>query len=215
MISLMTDAAATIVTFGALSYASIKFILRYSKEDIKQAGWKAFFLWLVSTSPVLASILLSTPRIGDGEVYEQFFSEIVRRLSLTEIFVYSAAFLAPMLYVVFEVIDSYKSNKHELSVKEVGLQMRGMDKVFLTSIVILILTLIAYSGANTGSEVFPNTYLSIFLQEKGYILYLASLLIWLSVILWDKGPPDFSFEAAQKTDANDFSSKLARRRGES
>lgn len=181
---------------------------------MKQAGWKAFFLWLVSTSPVLASIALSTPKIGQGEIWEQFFQEILRRLTLTEIFVYSAAFLAPMLYVIFDVVDAYKNNKIELTIKEVSQQMRGMDKVFLTSIFILILTLISYSGANTGSEVFPNTYLAIFLQEKGYILYLVSLMIWFSVILWEKGPPTFSLEVAQKADEEDFSEKLARRRGE-
>ncbi len=214
MMALMVNAGISILIFGLLSWASIRFILRYTKEEMKQAGWKAFFLWLVSTSPVLASIALSTPKIGQGEIWEQFFQEILRRLTLTEIFVYSAAFLAPMLYVIFDVVDAYKNNKIELTIKEVSQQMRGMDKVFLTSIFILILTLISYSGANTGSEVFPNTYLAIFLQEKGYILYLVSLMIWFSVILWEKGPPTFSLEVAQKADEEDFSEKLARRRGE-
>lgn len=208
------NAVISIVIFGLLSWATIKFILRYSKEDMKKAGWKAFFLWLVSTSPVLASIALSTPTIGQGEVWEQFMQEALRRLTLTEIFVYSAAFLAPMLYVIFDVVDAYKNKKIELTMSEVSHQMRGMDKVFLTSISILILTLIAYAGASTDSNVFGNTYLAIFLQQKGYILYLVSLLIWFSVILWEKGPPPFSLETAQKTDADNFADMLAKRRGE-
>lgn len=211
---IVIDFGISLIIFFLLSWAAIKFIRRYSKEDLKQAGWKAFFLWLVSTSPILAIIALSTPKIGQGEVWEQFLQEVLRRLTLTEIFVYSAAFLAPMLYVIFEVVDAYKNNKLELTVRDISHEMRGMDKVFLTSIFILILTLIAYSGANTDSDVFPNTYLAIFLQEKGYILYLVSLLIWYSVILWEKGPPVFSFEAVQKDEAEDFADKLARRRGE-
>lgn len=117
-----------------------------------------------------------------------------------------------MLFVVFEVFDSYKNKKIELTLREVSQEMRGIDRVFLTSIIILILTLIAYSGANTGSQVFPNTYLAIFLQQRGYILYLVSLLIWFSVILWEKGPPPFSLESAQNTEADNFADKLAKRR---
>ena len=207
------DIGLSIIFFLVLSGATIRFILRYSKEDLKQAGWKAFFLWLVSTSPVLASITLSTPKVVQGDVCAQCIQEVLRRLTLAEIFVYSAAFLAPMLYVIFEVVDAYKNRKLELSVKDISHEMRGMDKVFLTSIFILILTLIAYSGASTGSDVFPNTYLAIFLQEKGYIIYVASLLIWFSVILWDKGPPSFSFESLQKDEADSFAEKLAKRQG--
>lgn len=214
MVLFVINAGISIAIFFALSWATIRFILRYSKEEMKQAGWKAFFLWFVSTSPVLASIALSTPKIGQGEIWHQFIQEVLRRLTLSEIFVYSATFLAPMLYVIFDVVDAYKNNKIELTLKEVSQQMRGMDKVFLTSIFILILTLIAYSGANTGSDVFQNTYLALFLQQKGYVLYLVSLLIWFSIILWEKGPPPFSLETAQNTEADNFADKLAKRRGE-
>lgn len=210
----MISAFVSIVIFLCLSWATIRFIWRYSKEDLLQAGWKAFFLWIVSTSPVLASIALSTPKIGKGDVWTQFYEEILRRITLSEMFVYSAAFLAPMLYVVFEVVQSYKNAKFELTIKEVSQQMRGMESVFLTSIVILILTLIAYSGANSGSQIFQETYLSIFLQKKGYILYIVSLMIWFSIILWEKGPPPFSLETAQKNEAGSFATKLAKRRGE-
>lgn len=208
------NAGISFAIFVPLAWATIRFIRRYKMDEIKQAGWKATFLWLVSTSPVLASIVLSTPKIGQGEIWEQFIQEILRRLTLTEIFVYSAAFLAPMLYVIFDVVDAYKNNKIELTIKEVSQQMRGMDRVFLTSIFILILTLIAYSGSNTDSEVFPNTYLALFLQQKGYVLYLVSLLIWFSVILWENGPPPFSLETAQNAEADKFADRLAKRRGE-
>lgn len=212
--TIIINAVASIAIFIILAFATIQFIRRYNTDELKQAGWKALFLWIVSTSPVLASIALSTPKNGQGEIWEQFIYEILRRLTLTEIFVYSAAFLAPMLYVIFDVIDAYKNKNIELTIKEVSQQMRGIDKVFLTSIIILILTLIAYSGANTDSEVFPNTYLAIFLQQKGYVLYLVSLLIWFSVILWEKGPPSFSLEMAQNADADKFADGLAKRRGE-
>lgn len=100
---------------------------------------------------MLASIVLSTPQSGQEEVWEQFINEVLRRLTLTEIFVYSAAFLAPMLYVVFEVADAYRKKEIKLNAKEVSAQMHGIEKVFLTSIFILLLTLIAYVGANSDS----------------------------------------------------------------
>lgn len=214
MMAFLLNAAISLAILAVLCGAAIGFIRRYGKEEMKLAGWKALFLWLVSTSPVLASIVLSSPKIGQDDVWSQFFHEVLRRLTLTEMFVYSAAFLAPMLYVVFEITEAYKKNEIHLTVKDITTMMRGIEKVFLTSIFILILTLIAYAGATAGSAVFSGTYLSLFLQEKGYILYIASLLIWFSVILWEKGPPFFSLEKAQKSEEEDFGDKLAKRRGE-
>lgn len=210
----MINLALSLAVLALLCGAAIKFIWGYKKEDWKAAGWKAFFLWIVSTSPVLVSIALSSPKTGGGEVWKQFFDEVLRRLTLTEMFVYSAAFLAPMLYVVFEVYEAYEKKEVKLTLKDINGVMRGIEKVFLTSIIILILTLIAYAGANTNNDVFSTTYISLFLQQKGYMLYIASLLIWYSVILWEKGPVNFSLESAQKSEEEDFKDKMARRRGE-
>ena len=117
------------------------------------------------------------------------------------------------LYVVFDVFRAYKDNEIQLTMKEVSNQMRGMEGVFLTSMAILILTLIAYAGANTNNNMFSGTYLAIFLQEKGYVLYISSLLIWYSVILWEKGSR-FSFEKSERDDEQKFSEGYALRRGE-
>lgn len=213
MLSHVVSGVTSFVLLLLLSWAAVRFIRRYSKEHLKPAAWKAFFLWLVSTSPVLASIFLSSPEAGKGEVWNQFMSKVMEKLTLAEMFVYSAAFLAPVLYVVFDVFRAYKDNEIRLTMKAVSNQMRGMEGVFLTSMVILILTLIAYAGASTNNSLFSETYLSIFFKEKGYVLYLSSLLIWYSVILWEKGSP-FSFETAEKVSEQGFSDEYARRRGE-
>ncbi|MGE0213002.1 MAG: hypothetical protein AB7S41_15005 [Parvibaculaceae bacterium] len=212
MLSFLGSAAISLAILVALSLAAGRFILRHSKEDLKPAAWKAFFLWLVSTSPVLVSIALSSPVAGKGEVWRQFLNKILEKLTLTEMFVYSAAFLAPVLYVVFDVFRAYKDNEIQLTLRELSSQMRGMEGVFLTSVVILILTLIAYAGANTNNSVFSGTYLALFLQEKGYVLYLSSLLIWYSVILWEKRS-HFSFEKSEKADERHFTEGYAQRRG--
>lgn len=212
MLSFVASTVVSLLLFGVLSWAALKFIWRYSKEDLKPAAWKAFFLWLVSTSPVLASIALSSPSAGKDDLWSQFLGKVMEKLSLTEMFVYSAAFLAPVLYVVFDVFRAYKDNEIQLTMRHVSSQMRGMEGVFLTSMGILILTPIAYAGANTNNSMFSETYLAIFLQEKGYILYFSSLLIWYAVILWDKGSR-FSYEKSEKADEKDFIEGYAQRRG--
>jgi hypothetical protein len=203
----------SLATFFALSAPAMYFIWKYPRSAHWPAFWKAFFLWLVSTSPAIGGILLSRPDVTSGNVAGQLHSEVLASFTIAEMFVYSAAFLAPVLYVVFDVIKQL--NDGDLKFQREGLNnhMRGMQGVFLSSIVILILTLLAYGSAKSDPTGFPQTYMALFLTGKGFIVYFASLLIWYSVILWETTPKN-RFERTQKAETNDFADAYAARRNQ-
>lgn len=200
-------------TFVALSASAGIYIYRRPRGAHWTAFWKAFFLWLVSTSPVIAGILLSSPEADGGAVASQFQTKVLASFTISEMFVYAASFLAPVLYVVFDIIKNFNEGDLKLGREELANHMRGMQGVTLSSLVILILTLLAYASEKSDPEGFPSTYLALFLTGKGFILYLASLLIWYSVILWDTAPKT-SFEKASKERTNKFSDEYAKRRGQ-
>lgn len=210
----MLGAALSFLTLAVLSAPSIIFAYRYPMAEHWPAIGKAFFLWLLSTSPVIAGILLSSPTENSVDVATQFQIEVLANFTISEMFVYSAAFLAPVLYVVFDIIKNYNEGDLKLDKQNLANHMRGMQWVFLSAIVILIFTLLAYASAKSDPTNFSKTYLSLFLTGKGFIVYLASLVIWYSVILWETAPKKFSYEKSAKTEASNFADDYAKRKGQ-
>lgn len=84
-------------TFVLLSFPAFRFIYKYPKPAHWPAFGKAFFLWLISTSPVIGGLLLSKPKEADQPLASQFQLKILASFTISEMFVYSAAFLAPVL----------------------------------------------------------------------------------------------------------------------
>jgi hypothetical protein len=207
----MLELILSLATFLALAAPSILFVRNYSLADHRSALMKAFFLWVVSTSPVIGAILLSKPTSKNGDLAGQFQLEVLANFTITEMFVYSASFLAPVLYVVFDILSDFKEGDVKFEKKAISNYLRGMQSVFISSIFILILTLLAYASAKSDPVGFSQTYLALFLTGKGYIIYLASLLIWYSVILWEK-TPKVKFENSQSEKATEFSDEYQKRR---
>lgn len=190
--------------------ATIRFIWHQNRKNLLPALSKAFFLWIISSFPIFASLLLGAPTSIEGELHAHFFDNLKAKLYISEIFIYSAAFVSPVLYVVFDMLRALKDNEMRLNLTDISRTMRGMEGVVLTAIIILLLSSIAYSGSKFESSGFGNTFIFLFFQDQGYILYVASFLIWYSVILWEKSG-HFSFESSEKEDTMDFKHRYARR----
>ena len=206
---------ANVVLFLILALPVFKAFRNYPLYVHKIAAWKAFFLWCVSTSPVIAAILLSSPKehTGDDQTTAgQFIGEILSAFTISEMFVYTAAFIAPMLYVVFDFIKKLKEEEVQLKRQDIEEEMRGMEGIFLSAIGLIIVTLMAYASHKSDPDAFSSTYLSSFLTGRGYLVYILSLLIWYSVILWETLPKD-KFVKKQAKQTRDFADDYAKRRG--
>lgn len=155
--------------------------------------------------------MLSKPNPQGAPISNQLHLEVLANFTITEMFVYTASFLAPVLYVIFDVLKQVEDGTLKPQVKEVQKYLRGMQSVIISALMILLLTLLAYSSAKSDPAGFQSTYLAIFLTGKGYIVYLASLLIWYCVVLWETTPKN-DFEQKGKDETADFAADFAARR---
>jgi hypothetical protein len=126
-------------------------------------------------------------------------------------FVYSAAFLAPVLFFVFDIAEKLRDG--DLKFEDLGRHMRGVQWISLAAFIILILTLLAYTSSRSNPDTFSETYLGLLLTGQGFVVYLASLLTWYTVILWNT-TPNSSYVHNEKKEAQDFSANYAKRRGQ-
>jgi hypothetical protein len=209
----MVELIVNAVLFLLFAIPVLRVCRNYPLYVHRAALWKAFFLWAVSTSPVIASVLLSSPASSASSVGQQFQDDILKSFSISEMFVYTAAFISPMLYVLFDVIRLIKDEEIPAKRKNIEDELRGMEAVFLTAIFLIIITLLAYASFKSDPIRFNSTYLSRFLTGKGYLVYFSSLLVWYSVILWESMPRD-KFVGKQKRRADNFASDYAERRGD-
>ena len=91
--------------------------------------------------------------------------------------------------------------------------MRGMPWIILSSLILLGATLLAYGSAKSDPEGFPKTILAQLMTDRGWMVYLVSLLIWYCVILWEQDP-DFSFERKEKKATKIFAEEYVQRKGQ-
>ena len=197
------------VIFLVVCFPALRFSYRHPLKVHVSALTKAVFLWALSTSPVFASILLSQTG-GEDNLTNQIQNEIFARLTISEMFIYSASFLSPVLYVVFDVLDDLKSGNIGGNVRDITSHLRGMQWVFLSALGILLVTLLAYSAYKANPVGFSNTILSEALTGQGFSVYIISLFIWYTVILWET-VPKFSLEKEVRSQATDFSNAFRER----
>lgn len=126
-------------------------------------------------------------------------------------FVFTAAFIAPMLYVVFDFAKKFRDKEAQLKRQDIEEEMRGMEGIFLSAIGLVIIALMAYASHKSDPDAFSSTYLSTFLTVRGYLVYILSLLIWYSVVLWVTLPKD-KFIKKQEEQTRDFADEYAKRR---
>lgn len=208
----------TIITFFGfvlccvLAIPAALFIRRFPLDVQRNAATKAIFLWFFATSPVFAAIFMSKPDAAT-DISEHVQSGALSSVSFTEVFVYTASFVSPLLYLIFDFLKRLKNLKSIRDLQQLIHNMRGMPWIILSSLVLLGITLLSYGSAKADPEGFPETVMAQLLTDRGWMVYIVSLLIWYCVILWEQDP-EFSFERKEKKKANNFSENYAKRRSQ-
>jgi hypothetical protein len=187
------------------------FIKRFPREVQLKALTKAFFLWFFATSPVFAAIIMSQAQAGSEA--EQVKAGFLEGVSFTEAFVYTAAFVSPVLYMLFDFLHKLSGLKTIRELKQLLHNMRGMPWIILSSLILLGVTLLAYGNAKSNPDTFATTLVARALTDKGWMVYIVSLLIWYCVILWEQDP-EFSFERQEKKKTSNFADEFAKRKAQ-
>jgi hypothetical protein len=151
-------------------------------------------LWVVSSLPVIFAVLFSIIPEGDASIEQKFVEGIRKCLSVSELFVYAASFLSPLLYIIFEKyrateIEHSKGSRISETFKRV---FDGYQTMFFSAIVILVLTAAAYTAAKTSSAGLEDTFLYGLLPNLAWYVYAFSLVCWyMSILEGVAEPVDF------------------------
>ncbi len=202
----------SIIALIVLSAPTILFIKKFPLGVQKRAATKAFFLWVISSSPIIVDIL-QNKRDAGVELATDLQIQVFSTVTISELFVYTAGFIAPLLYVVFDILERMRKKELKKDIDAILNHTRGMSWIFLWAFAILFLTLQAYVSAKTAPLEFPKTNLAVLVGNSGFVVYLSSFFIWYSVILWETDP-DFSFEKQMKKKETEFAKRYAESKGQ-
>jgi hypothetical protein len=193
----------------------IKSLLSFDINTHRQAAIKFGSLWILSSLPVLFAILLSHVPEGDATLLAKFAHRFREAVTVSEAFVYAAAFISPVLFIIIQryatsTRDEEKSLGQRFKTNLAGM-FRGYVFVWIGALVVLFITAIAFAAQKTD----PSTFKQTFLSEIGEILapwlYLFSLICWY-LTLCDEffSGVDYSDASRASEDhlARDFSNRI-------
>jgi len=202
---------ATIYLFaiGCFFWSVVPTLRSYSKGAHIRAMYKFFFIWLLTTLPVLLSIAFAPSKsLSWSYVLEMSGSPF----SMSEQLVYASAFLAPVLFVFVEAIKSFIEDKDDGRARRFKHMMKTYHRVLLPSILLMIVSVLIYSGMKTDNDRFADTEIFDLFGNKAVIIYLASLVYWYCVLVID-GADEADYVTTSDRNTRDFTADLRRRLG--
>lgn len=200
-----------------LSWIPLIQCLTYFSLAVHRGVMKKFVMLLVLTSlPIIYTAFLSPVPQGGGQIFEKLYFQLKGAVNASELFVYTATFLTPILYVVYE---SYSDVTGEEFKRRIAEGVRGFYKGFglvaFLSFLVMISTAVAYGSLKNDSDTFKNSFLSYFLVEYSGWIYAFSLFCWYLTLLYEaKSPGDFVGTNRDDEDSVSaaFHRRIARRR---
>ncbi len=166
----------------------------FSRDSHKRACIKWFVLVVAASAPVLLTVLLSPIPSGNLSLWQKMMKKLTESMSVSEQFVYCAAFLAPTLYLVWEKFLSVRDSHHPISentsykkLQNVMKVYRGYGWVLLVSIIILSTTALGFSFIKTANQTFSHTFLHDILDKYSSFIYAFALYAFYLSIVQDSG----------------------------
>lgn len=185
----------------------INSIFDFSFECHWRSVKKFFVLWFSATSPVILAFFFAVAE-REGE----FKSALSAIWSLSESLVYTAAFIPPFLYLIYEryseksPYDSGGDGRFKFFRK----LFEGYWLNFLVAMVVLVLSVIAFTIDKVADEGFKEGWFFGFLESLVPYLYVFSLYCWYLTIL-DSFSGDFDFVDHVRAEENQMSMKFKQR----
>lgn len=199
----------------ALGYLPLLQCLVHFPFDAHKVAFKKFStLWLLTSLPVIVAVFLSPIPDGSSGVGLKLLSKLRESITVSELFVYTATFLTPVFYMIFEKYQESSPNQiGEKIVQSVRSLFKGYGLVTLCSIVIMILTAIAFGQIKAGSSDFQGTFLGYYLHSLSLPIYIFSLYCWYLTLLDEAWKGDFVSENrnSEKSIVSGFSARLRAR----
>lgn len=172
------------------------------------AAYKTFFLWLLSSLPILVSLALSKPE--DTNSMSKISALSGSPFSPAEQFVYATTFIAPALFVFIDAFRTLLKGSDVDRVRKFRVTLRHYDRVLWPSGLILLSSILLFVGLKTAFLNFDQTNIYKLLYDKAYLIYILSILYWYCVNLIEApDAEDPMAESEQRSD--DFVAAMAAR----
>lgn len=173
---------------------------------------KFFILWVLSSLPVVFAILFSTPEASDLELWEKFKASLRLSYTVSDVFVYSAAFLSPLLLIIFE---KYNAMAYE---EDRGIKIhKAFKRVFPcyylmwgAALIVLFVISWAFSVYRMGGDELKETLLYLWIPDFHYYVYVFALFAWYLTI-WDRDRPVEHYFKEMKNSEDTFSTGFSER----
>lgn len=183
----------------------------FPKSSHKSAIPKFVMLWILTSLPVIVAALLSPIPEGSKNVLVDLGLKLNEAISISEQFVYTASYLSPVLYILWEKYQFGRGGHGGAA--ELGRVFRGYGWVAAVSLITIVLTATAFSALKTDFPVFKRTFLYTFLVSNAGWIYLFSLYCFYLSILDGNFAGDYVMSTRQSENrtADDFSARLRNR----
>lgn len=156
------------------------FPIRTHKAALK----KFTVLWILTSLPVIAAAMLSAAPTEGQPVGGLLLERLTESISVSEQFVYTAAFIAPILYIIYEKYKAAEDSGSSEPLKDSFHQVfRGYGFVVTVALLVMFFTAIAFGAIKTSTEVFESTFLHFALLKGAPLIYLFSLYCWYLTLL--------------------------------
>lgn len=192
----------------------IKCLTYFPARVHKQAIMKFTALWVLTSLPVILATAISPIPGGDLSIHSKFLSKLREAISISELFVYSATFLTPVLYMIIEKYqDSNEDGFGDKISKSISSLFDGYGLIAFISILTMLLTAVAFALIKVNHAGFNETFIAHYLPSLSLPIYIFSLYCWYLTLLDGKLSGDYVEEtrAAEQRNVEDFSKRLRTR----
>lgn len=186
----------------------IQCLTHYPLSVHKQAVKKFLFLLILTSLPVILTALLSPIPEGDSGVLNKLLSKLKESITVSELFVYTASFLTPVLYMIYEKFNDSPNEKISSRLKN-GI-FKGYGLVAFLSLLMMLATIVAFGSLKNNASSFQISFLNHYLINYSFAIYLFSLYCWYLTLLDGSIGGDFvsSNRNAENKTANGFSQRI-------
>jgi hypothetical protein len=171
----------------------LQVIFSYSFKYHKAALKKFLVLWAMSILPMLLTSLVVLIQGSSG-----FWGSLQNSLKSTDMFIYSASFLPPMIYLFYEryheLLDYINAGKRSPSA--LSPVPKGFELMILISCTVFLLTTFFFGLAKAWEVSSPNNALAAFktfANKAVFWVYLYSIFCWYLTILMASNIDSFDF----------------------
>lgn len=173
----------------------------FSLKSHRKAALKLVFLWVVTTSPIIISILLSDVGPSEGSIFSHIAILVGKSVSTTDQLIYVAAFLTPIMYIwvdrVMVAVNNEEDNDFNANFKKANKGLiTGYSLIVWMSLLIIFVVALGYGAIKVDSKFFASTNLARFLESWSWYIYLFSIYCWYLSIL------DSQFDSSVEAIAN-------------